>query len=418
MAGRTFVSSAGPSWRSLPSHRRWLTDRADELFDYFGQRAFNPGGGFFELDPQGRPLDPANPVRSIHGTARMVHCFAIGSLLGRPGSDRIVDHGLSFLWDRHRDAARGGYFWSVDDRGPRDATKQGYGHAFVLLAASSGRLLGHPLAEKMLADVTGIIDTRFWEDRHGAIAEEFEPDWTPVAGYRGQNSNMHLTEALMAAYEATGERACLGRAERIAGLIVRRHAAANGYRVAEHFDAEWNVDRDYRAADEMFRPSGTTPGHALEWSRLLLQLWVLGGRTHGWMPEAAKALFRNAVERGWDGEKGGFFYTLDWDDRPAMRHKLWWPACEAVGAASFLLDHAPDAWHEAWYRRVWNVISDHHLDREHGGWFEELSEDMRPAHTLFPGKGDIYHALQACLIPLYPAEGSLTRMILEHGAPA
>lgn len=38
---------------------------------------------------------------------------------------------------------------------------------------------------------------------------------------------------------------------------------------------------------------------------------------------------------------------------------------------------------------------------------------MTPVHTLFPGKGDIYHALQACLIPLFPATGSLTKVIVE-----
>ena len=48
-----------------------------------------------------------NQVRGIHGTARMVHCFAIGSLLGRPGSDPIVDHGMQYLWNVHRDAKRG-----------------------------------------------------------------------------------------------------------------------------------------------------------------------------------------------------------------------------------------------------------------------------------------------------------------------
>ena len=40
---------------------------------------------------------------------------------------------------------------------------------------------------------------------------------------------------------------------------------------------------------------------------------------------------------------------------------------------------------------------------------------MRPAYSLFAGKGDIYHALQACLIPLYPATGSLTKGIIEAG---
>jgi sulfoquinovose isomerase len=150
----------------------------------------------------------------------------------------------------------------------------------------------------------------------GAIAEEFNADWTPFANYRGQNSNMHLTEALMAAFEATGDRRLSrqGRAHR--DLIIRRHAGANGFRVAEHFDEEWNLDKDYRAVNEMFRPAGTTPGHSLEWARLILQLWVLGGKHHDWMPHAASELFRQSVELGWDREKGGFFYTLDWNDRP------------------------------------------------------------------------------------------------------
>ena len=50
----------------------------------------------------------------------------------------------------------------------------------------------------------------------------------------------------------------------------------------------------------MFHPPGTTPGHSLEWSRLILQLWELGGRRHDWMPEAARALFGKALADGWD----------------------------------------------------------------------------------------------------------------------
>ena len=42
-----------------------------------------------------------------------------------------------------------------------------------------------------------------------ASAEELREDWSPFSGYRGQNSNMHLSEALMAAFEATGERSYL-----------------------------------------------------------------------------------------------------------------------------------------------------------------------------------------------------------------
>ena len=400
-------------WLSRPYHRQWLRDQAEALFEFYGNRSFNPSGGFFDLDVAGKPIKPVNQVRGIHSTARMVHSFAIASLLGRPGSDPIVDHGMNYLWNNHRDAQRGGYFWAVDDNGAADnGRKQGYGHAFVLLAASSAKLVGHPLADRMIADVTEVIETHFWNAQHGAIEEEFNADWSVISPYHGQNSNMHLTEALMAAFEATGNREYLSKAERIADLIIRRSAGANGFRVAEHFDADWNVDHGYNG-DPMFRPAGTTPGHALEWTRLVLQLWALGGKTHAWMPDASEALFREAVTLGWDQTRGGLFYTLDWNNAPDQRHKLWWPMAEGVGAAAFLSAHRPSEFHETWYRKLWDGIARFHIDQANGAWHEQLTEDMQPAYSLFAGKADIYHALQACLIPLYPAEGSLTKGIID-----
>ena len=63
--------------------------------------------------------------------------------------------------------------------------------------------------------------------------------------------------------------------------------------------ADDTLDRDYYHPNEMFRPAGTTPGHWLEWTRLVLQLWVLDGRREAWMPEAAQAMFRLAMGLGW-----------------------------------------------------------------------------------------------------------------------
>lgn len=400
----------GSGWKANRFHRQWLLEQVNDLFDFFQPGLINPEGGFYNLADSGKPLNRSNPLRQIHSTTRMVHCFAIGHLLGRPGCDTIVDHGMSDLWNGHRDAQHGGYLWSLDNDGPQDDTKQAYGHAFVLLAASSAKVVGHPLADTLLADISQVIDERFWEERHGAVREEFARDWSPLSAYRGQNSNMHLTEALMAAYEATGERIYLDRAERIASLIIGRHAASLGYRVAEHFNADWSLDKEYRGSD-MFRPYGTTPGHWLEWARLLLQLWSLGGERHAWMPDAASELFRQSIELGWDRQRGGFFYALDWNDQPRRPEKLWWPCAEAIGAASFLIEHRPSDFHEQWYRQAWSFAQNHLIDHVHGGWRPELTEDLAPASTVFTGKPDLYHALQACLIPLFPATGSLTRVI-------
>ncbi len=398
-------------WRQIQTHRNWLMQQADGLFDFYQFTSINPKGGFFALDDMGAP---AGDLRQLHLTTRMIHCFAIAHLMGRPGADAIIDHGLNCLWQHHRDQLHGGYFWSFDDRGVKDGSKQAYGHAFVLLAASGAKVAGHPLADRILSDVSGLIGERFWEEQHGAVREEFATDWSEISTYRGQNSNMHLTEALMAAFEATSDATYLRKAERIATLIIGRHAKALGYRVAEHFDENWNVDNEYRGSD-VFRPTGTTPGHWLEWSRLLLQLWELGGRKLAWLPDASAKLFRNSVELGWDKQRGGLFYTLEWDNQPALRHKIWWPATEAIGAATFLGAHTNDSFYEEWYRRIWGFCANNFIDHRFGSWHHELDDELRPTQNLFFGKPDIYHALQACLIPLYPTSGSLTRVVKEAG---
>lgn len=410
-------AAASAKWATLPYHRNWLLDQASGLFDFFEPHSINSAGGFHILDDRGRPIERTAtgrvPAREIHVTTRMVHCWAIARLMGRPGADAFIDHGMAFLWNGHRDAKNGGYFWGVGEAGPSDPLKQAYGHAFVLLAASSAKVAGHPDADRLLADVSEVLRTRFWESAHGAVAEEFDADWKPFSNYRGQNSNMHLTEALMAAFEATGEKSYLEMAESVATLVIQRRAAEHGWRVAEHFNAKWELDRDYANGD-VFRPYGTTPGHSLEWTRLLLQLWELGGRRLGWLPDAAKALFECAVRMGWSAEGGGFHYTLDWDGTPRMRNRLWWPCAEGIGAAAFLnaIDGARE--YEEWYRRIWNFTANHLIDSEHGGWLmEPVDPGGKPG--LFEGKPDLYHALQACLIPLLPTSGSITRGLVTIG---
>ena len=356
---------ASPPWRRNADHRRWLTAEADALFNFFEPDSIDPAGGFAALDASGRALVDA-PARELHATCRMAHCFALGVLLGRPGAADFVDHAMQALLTRHRDPRFGGYFWSFDADGPRERDKLAYGHAFVLLAASSAKVVGHPDADRLLADISDIIETRFWEAAAGASAEEFRDDWTAFSSYRGQNSNMHLTEALMAAFEATDERAYLDKAESIATLILARHAAAAGWRVPEHYHADGSVDAEYRGSD-MFRPYGYTPGHGLEWARLALQLYALGGRKLDWLPEAARRLFAQAVAQGWDAARGGLYYTVEYDGAPRVRARLWWPICEGVGAAHFLNAFDGGEIYEGWYRRFWDFAARRLIDRRRGG---------------------------------------------------
>lgn len=377
-----------------PFHKAWLLDQAGKLIA-FHNRAFNPAGGFFTLGVDGTSLDNGG-VRELHDTCRMTHCYAAAHLLGHPSGAAMLDHGIRFIIDRHRDADQGGYFWSVDDTGPLRADKLAYGHAFVLLAAASAGAAGHPDARALFDDIIGVIRNRFWD---GVMTEQYDRMWQPLDGYRGMNSNMHTLEALLAAHDIWPEDSLRDMALAIAELFVNRHARAEEWVIPEHYDTDWQIDRDYEG-DPMFRPGGTTPGHALEWSRLLVQLWQMDGRQKDWLPEAAQALFQNAVSAGWAQDRGAFHYTLNWDGTPLRRANYWWPVAEGAAAAHVLGSIIGGDLFEEWYRRCWQALDARFIDHAQGGWWHEIGEGGQPEQSVFKGKPDIYHALQACLIPL------------------
>lgn len=396
-----------PRMVDRPFHRKWLLDQAGALIG-FHRAALNPAGGFFTLGMDGLPMNNGSrgsgTLRELHDTCRMTHCYAAAYLLGHPSGAAMLDHGMRFIRDHHRDPEHGGYFWSVDDAGPVRADKLAYGHAFVLLAAASAGAAGHPDARALYDDIMGVIRTRFWD---GVMTEQYDRAWTPLDTYRGMNSNMHTLEALLAAHDIWPDDETRRMAMAIADLFINRHARAEGWVIPEHYNAGWQIDRDYEG-DPMFRPAGTTPGHALEWSRLLVHLWHIDGKKSDWLPVAAHHLFENAVQYGWSEDRKAFHYTLDWDRKPLRRANYWWPMAEGAAAAHVLGSVLGDPLFEEWYRRCWASLDMQFIDHERGGWWHEIGHDGLPEQSVFKGKPDIYHALQACLIPTVSPYGSIS----------
>ena len=53
------------------------------------------------------------------------------------------------------------------------------------------------------------------------------------------------------------------------------------------------------------------------------------------------------------------------------------------------------------------------LDHVNGSWFHQLDKENKVIGTVWPGKSDIYHALQAVLIPYSKAELSIVLAVKE-----
>lgn len=393
-------------WLHDSAHRAYLADDARRSLDFFDASA-GPKGGLVPLDNAGRLLPGG--LQELHATTRLVHSYGLGQLAGRPDRAGIVDRGMAALWRGHRDGRHGGYVWALSGGAMADGTKLAYGHVFVLLAASTAKLAGHPDADRLLDDIAQVLEDRFWDADAGLFRDEFTRDWQPFSTYRGMNANMHGVEALLAAHEATGDSEYLRRAGGILKFFIAGQAAAHGWRIPEHYDADWRPDPGYEG-NPMFRPAGTTPGHSFEMARLLLQYWDLAGRPDPDAPRQARLLVETALSDAWMGQ-GGLAYTLGADGTVARPDRYWWPVTEAIGALAALIKLDPCPEDEDWYRRLWRFADDALIDHDRGGWFPEPGGPV--AAGQFQGKPDIYHALQADLFPLAPGLSRLSAALAQ-----
>lgn len=387
-----------PSWFTADGHRRWLFAEEDRLMRFHESPVRSRSFGISPLDAAGAPDNQAN--RELYATARLVHCFSLEAMLGRPGAAARAGHAISVV-NAFKDPDRPGWFSVFSAEGALvDDTKSAYAHAFVLLAAVSALQAGLSEAQALWTDAVSALDDLFWDQRAGAVVDTTTAEGQLVEpNYRGQNANMHLTEAYMAAFELTGDEKFQRRAESISDLIINRSGREWSWRVPEHFDQNWAVVPDFNSdkPDDPFRPFGSLVGHWFEWARLLVQLDALPGSRVPWATAAAKNLFSAGVTEGWDAAHGGVVYSVDFDGTPVNRSRMHWAIAEGIGASVYLGRLTGEPSYEAWYRMFWDQVAVDMIDLKGGSWWHEVDESGTPASTTWAGKPDLYHALQATL---------------------
>lgn len=391
--------------------------------------------GFGYLGPDGEVLPEYGAQLWIN--CRMTHMFSLFSLAGieREMSRELAAHGIYAITEYFQDHDNGGWFSYLETeldssgkgrpnlvKGPR---KEAYAHAFVILAASSASVADIPGARELLAKAREIQDKYWWDEAEGRVRESYAPDWSDIEQYRGANANMHTTESCLAAYDATGDVEYLRRAASITRTIINGAARSNGWRIPEHFTADWRLDLDYNKdkPTDPFRPWGATPGHGFEWARLLLHMKATV-QEHGlegelgsdlaldWVEEAAEGLYRVALESwGSDGAEG-IPYTTDFEGYPVSSQRMHWVVCEGLGVSQVLARYFADISGEKaaelaktateWVARF-SEYAQRYLIEAPGRWRHELDAHNQPAEVTWPGKADIYHAGQAMLLASLPA---------------
>lgn len=385
-------------------NQEFLQDVRDGLLS-FGHQFPSPGGSSYYLGDDGTPWKDRN--RETWITSRMAHVYSIGSMLGHEGSEALADAALKGLRGELHDDQNGGWYAGLTKDNEIVPTKQCYAHAFVILAASSGVLAGREGAEELLKDALALYDLRFWNEKEGLSCDTWNTEFTELDSYRGLNANMHTVEAFLAAADVTGDEKYRVRAGRIIDRVLI-WAKDNNWRIPEHFSSDWVPDLECNKdrPDDQFKPYGATPGHGIEWARLITQ-WALStykedkaGATS--YIEAAENLYNRAVSDAWNADGApGICYTTDWNGKPVVHDRMHWTLAEAINASAVLHRVTGNEKYAADYAELMKYLDEKVLDHVNGSWFHQLDRENNLLETVWPGKSDIYHALQATLIPYY-----------------
>jgi len=236
----------------------------------------------------------------------------------------------------------------------------------------------------------------FYRAADRAYADELSAEGV-LSDYRGQNANMHMCEACLAAYASTGEARYLNRAQSLIERFAFDLAAqANGL-VWEHYRSDWSIDWDYNRdkPGDIFKPWGFQTGHQTEWAKLLLI-------AHQHAPGArylqrAIELQQAAWQHGWDAEHGGLIYGFAPDRVPCDSDKYFWVQAESLASAWRLWRTTGEAVFRDQYHQLWAWSWQHLVDHRYGAWFRIVGNDGRKLEDTKSPAGKVdYHTMGAC----------------------
>ena len=369
----------------------------------FGHQFPSPGGVSYYLGDDGTPWKDRN--RETWITCRMAHVYSIGTLLGHEGSEELVDAALKGLCGELKDTNNGGWYPGLTPDNQILPDKQCYAHAFVILAATSGVLTGRPGADQLLQDALEVYDRFFWNEEEGLACDTWNTEFTVLDDYRGVNANMHTVEAFLAVADVTGKKEYRVRAGRIIDHVIS-WAEKNDWRIPEHFTKDWEPDleRNKEKPDDQFKPYGATPGHGIEWGRLITQ-WAMSAFEEDKEKaapyiQAAENLFNRAIGDGWNADGArGIVYTTDWSGKPVVHDRMHWTLAEAINTSAVLYRVTGKQEYALAYAEFLQYLDEMVLDHENGSWYHQMDRNNQVIGTVWPGKSDLYHALQATLIP-------------------
>jgi len=376
----------------------FLKEQCKQILSFYDARVIDETGGYHQNFYDNGELFNRHLKQLVSSTRIVINYASVATLFNNPEYIAKAKHGLDYIETVHWRPEINGYSWTLNNHQPLNNTQFSYGYAFVLLAYAAAKKAGVIDSDEMILTVFDRINDLFWLEEHGLYADETKPSGE-LTSYRGQNTNMHLCEAFISAYEATQDKRFINRAATVAKNITFKQSDLTHGLIWEHYDENFAIDWEFNINDpkNLYRPWGFQPGHQTEWTKLLLQLnkhlpekkWII----------KAETLFNLSFEPAWDKEYGGLVYGLNPEYQWCDDDKYFWVQSESFAAAAMLYKETKNDSYLQKYNLLWEYCLEHFVDKKYGAWFRLLSRENVPYNNkkCVAGAKCDYHNLSSCI---------------------
>ena len=355
--------------------KSWAAEKALPLWSIQGWDSAR--GGFIErLSGEGTPQTEL--PRRVRVQARQIYAYAKSAQMGwYPQGREVALRGLDYLLTkaRSRDGRPGYGHLLAPDGALLDPLRDAYDHAFVLLALATTFALTKDAQIRTEIDAAlQFIDSAL-RSPHGGFHEAVPPTLP-----RRQNPQMHLFEAMLALYEATGEPQFQNRAGEFYSLFLASLFDQRTQMLGEYFEEDWS----------RINPVVVEPGHHAEWTWLLRCF----ERNTGCPTGEHRMVLLMTARRFRDEATGCLIDEVDGSGRITKSTRRLWPQTEI--AKAFLAQaetSVPGAETEARAAlvRLYTYYLDHPVA---GGWYDQFDAQGRSLVDFIPASS-FYHVICA-----------------------
>ena len=336
-------------------------------------------GGFIDrLTPDGR-ADRSAP-RRVLVQARQIYCFAKAAQIGwYPQGREIALKGLDHLLTRAKspDGRPGFVHTLAPDGSVLDPSRDTYDHAFVLLALANVYALDRDAQIRAEIDALLLFLDRQLRSTNGGFLEGL-----PATMPRRQNPQMHLFEAMIAAFDATHDMAFQNRAGEFFALFLASLYDKQKQVLGEYFEDDWSK----------IEPVIVEPGHQAEW------VWLLKGfeRITGCPTGRYRGELLAAALRYRDEATGCLVDEGDASGNIKRHSQRLWPQAE-IAKAWIAQAEAGEAGAAEQARASLSRLARHYLNHPvQGGWYDQFDRDGRSLVETIPASS-FYHVLCAAV---------------------